>query len=93
MGAISTAVGIGAALSQLIAGSIVHQFGSSAGFLFLSGVAAAAFALLFFLMPETKNFIKGSSPAPKTSINPVQPKIRLTRKALRNRMKKVARRV
>jgi predicted MFS family arabinose efflux permease len=55
LGAITTAVGIGAALSQAIAGSIVHRVGSSAGFLFLAGVAAAAFAILYFFMPETRN--------------------------------------
>jgi MFS family permease len=53
LGAITTAVGIGAALSQLIAGSIVHHMGFHAGFLFLSAVAAAAFAILYFFMPET----------------------------------------
>jgi predicted MFS family arabinose efflux permease len=55
LGAINTAVGIGAALSQVIAGSIVHRAGSSAGFLFLAGVASAAFAILYFSMPETRN--------------------------------------
>jgi MFS family permease len=55
LGAISTAVGIGASLSQVIAGSIVHHFGSSAGFLFLAAVASAAFAILFFFMPETRD--------------------------------------
>jgi len=55
LGAITTAVGIGAALSQVIAGSIVHRVGSSAGFLFLAGVASAAFAILYFFMPETQN--------------------------------------
>jgi len=53
LGAIGMAVGIGASLSQVIAGSIVHHFGSSAGFLFLAAVAAAAFAILNFFMPET----------------------------------------
>jgi predicted MFS family arabinose efflux permease len=53
LGAISTAVGIGASLSQVIAGSIVHHAGSRAGFLFLAGVASAAFAILYFFMPET----------------------------------------
>ena len=37
LGAITTAVGIGAALSQVIAGSIVHHAGYRAGFLFLAG--------------------------------------------------------
>ena len=55
LGAITTAVGIGAALSQVIAGSIVHHVGFRAGFLFLAGVAAAAFAILYFFMPETRN--------------------------------------
>ena len=55
LGAISTAVGIGAALSQVIAGSIVHHAGYRAGFLFLAGVASAAFAILYFFMPETRN--------------------------------------
>jgi predicted MFS family arabinose efflux permease len=55
LGAISTAVGIGASLSQVIAGSIVHRAGFPAGFLFLSGVAAAAFAILYFFMPETRD--------------------------------------
>jgi predicted MFS family arabinose efflux permease len=55
LGAITTAVGIGAALSQVIAGSIVHHLGFRAGFLFLAGVASAAFAILYFFMPETRN--------------------------------------
>ena len=55
LGAIGTAVGIGASLSQAIAGSIVHHFGSNAGFLFLATVAAAAFGILYFLMPETRD--------------------------------------
>jgi predicted MFS family arabinose efflux permease len=55
LGAISTAVGIGASLSQVIAGSIVHHFGSNTGFLFLAAVASAAFGILYFFMPETRN--------------------------------------
>jgi predicted MFS family arabinose efflux permease len=54
LGAIATAVGIGASLSQVIAGSIVHHFNPNAGFLFLAAVAAAAFAILYFFMPETR---------------------------------------
>ncbi|HEY1217824.1 MAG: hypothetical protein ABSE42_17175 [Bryobacteraceae bacterium] len=63
LGAIATAVGIGASLSQVIAGSIVHHFGSSAGFLFLAAVAAAAFGILYFFMPETRD---------KLFLNPTQ---------------------
>jgi MFS family permease len=55
LGAISTAVGIGASLSQVIAGSMVHHFGSNAGFLFLAAVALAAFGILRFFMPETRD--------------------------------------
>ena len=53
LGAIATAVGIGAALSQTIAGAIVHHFDDRAGFLFLATVAAAALLMLWLLMPET----------------------------------------
>jgi MFS family permease len=55
LGAINTAVGIGASLSQVIAGSIVHHLGFNAGFLFLAAIAAAAFAILFLFMPETRD--------------------------------------
>jgi MFS family permease len=55
LGAISTAVGIGASLSQVIAGSIVHHFGSNTGFLFLAVVASVAFSILYFFMPESRD--------------------------------------
>jgi MFS family permease len=55
LGAISTAVGIGASLSQVIAGSIVHHFGSNVGFLFLGTVASVALGILYFFMPETRD--------------------------------------
>jgi MFS family permease len=61
-GVVTTAVGIGAALSQSIAGGIVHAFGYRAGFLFLSGVALAALAILYFLMPETGRRRDGAHP-------------------------------
>jgi MFS family permease len=66
LGAIGTAVGMGASLSQVIAGSIVHHFGSNAGFLFLAAVAAAALGILYFFMPETrdKQFLKPIQGAP-----------------------------
>lgn len=66
LGAISTAVGIGAAFSQTIAGSIVHHFSSNAGFLFLAAVALAAFTILYFFMPETRNkqFLNPTKGAP-----------------------------
>jgi predicted MFS family arabinose efflux permease len=44
----------------MIAGSIVHHFSFNAGFLFLAAIAAVAFGILYFLMPETrdKSFLK-----------------------------------
>jgi MFS family permease len=54
LGAIATAVGIGAALSQAIAGAIVHHSSFNTGFLFLAAIAAAAFGVLYFFMPETR---------------------------------------
>jgi MFS family permease len=56
LGAIATAVGIGAALSQTIAGTIVHHSSNNAGFLFLAAVAATALVILWRLMPETLNW-------------------------------------
>ncbi len=54
--AIATAVGIGAALSQTIAGAIVHHFSDRAGFLFLASVAGTAFVILWLFMPETADW-------------------------------------
>jgi predicted MFS family arabinose efflux permease len=55
LGAISTAVGIGASLSQVIAGAIVHHFGFNTGFLFLGGIALVALGIFYFFMPETRD--------------------------------------
>jgi predicted MFS family arabinose efflux permease len=55
LGAITTAVGIGASLSQVIAGSIAQHAGFRAAFLFLSAVAVVAFGILYFFMPETSD--------------------------------------
>jgi MFS family permease len=53
LGAVTTAVGIGASLSQVIAGSLVHHLGYRVGFLFLAAVALTALAAVYFFMPET----------------------------------------
>jgi MFS family permease len=55
-GAVSTAQGIGASLSNTVAGYIIVGAGYSAAFLFLGGIAAAAFLLYFLAMPETLRF-------------------------------------
>ena len=53
LGAIAAAVGIGAAISQAIVGAIVHHTNYTTGFLSCAAIATAAFALLWFFMPET----------------------------------------
>jgi MFS family permease len=53
-GAVSTAQGIGAALSTALAGLIIVRAGYSAAFLTLGAVAAAGFVLFLLVMPETQ---------------------------------------
>jgi predicted MFS family arabinose efflux permease len=53
LGAISTVFGLGAALSNSLAGIVVQEAGYSAAFLTLAGVAMAALALLWVAVPET----------------------------------------
>lgn len=55
LGALSTAFGIGAALSPGLAGLVVQGAGYDAAFLTLAGIAALAFLLLWLGMPETGN--------------------------------------
>jgi predicted MFS family arabinose efflux permease len=64
-GVVTTAVGVGAALSQSIAGGIVHRLGYHAGFLFLAAIAAAALILLWTAMPETRNASLGLDKQPR----------------------------
>jgi MFS family permease len=78
LGAIATAVGIGAALSQTIAGAIVHHFGNNAGFLFLASVAAAAFAILWLFMPETLELTAEASSDQDFRNPPQRPRVRTT---------------
>jgi predicted MFS family arabinose efflux permease len=52
-GALATMVGIGAALSNTIGGVLIQRFGYQASFTGLAGIALAAFALLWFTVPET----------------------------------------
>jgi predicted MFS family arabinose efflux permease len=67
LGTINTAVSVGASLSQVIAGSIVHHFDFRLGFLFLAAVATAGFFLLFFFMPETRDARVTSAPPTRNS--------------------------
>jgi predicted MFS family arabinose efflux permease len=53
-GAIQACLGIGAFLSNFIAGIVVKNVGYDAGFLMLAGIAVAGLALFHLAMPETK---------------------------------------
>ena len=53
-GALGTAVGLGAALSNGLGGWMAHSFGFAASFLGLAGVAVAAVGLLWTMIPETR---------------------------------------
>jgi MFS family permease len=53
LGALSTVFGLGAALSNGLAGFVVQAAGYSAAFLTLAAVAAAALMLLWLTVPET----------------------------------------
>ncbi|MGY4494096.1 MFS transporter [Pseudomonas sp. TE3610] len=53
LGAVTTAFGLGAALSGSLAGTVVQAAGYTAGFLTLAGVAVVAVLLLWLKMPET----------------------------------------
>lgn len=52
-GAVATAVGIGAFLSNGVAGFVAHRVGTTAAFLLLAAVAGAGLVLLALAMPET----------------------------------------
>jgi len=54
LGAIATAVGLGAALSNLVAGYVVDWIGYPGGFLFLAACAIGAFLAFYFGVPETR---------------------------------------
>lgn len=63
-GAIATAQGLGAALSTTAAGLVVAGAGYDAAFLFLAASAAAALALFWRAMPETRWPLDQQPPAP-----------------------------
>ncbi|MEZ0607919.1 MFS transporter [Fibrella sp. WM1] len=52
-GAIATAVGLGASLSNAFAGGILQRSNYNTAFLVLAGIAVAAVAVLWFFVPET----------------------------------------
>ncbi len=63
-GALGTAVGIGAALSNTYGGLLIQHFSYNASFLGLAGVAALAFSVLLFTFPETLRPVTQASASP-----------------------------
>jgi MFS family permease len=53
-GVVGTGLGIGAALSNIIAGHLADRFGTQVAFLALAGAAGCAFLLVATAMPETR---------------------------------------
>lgn len=63
LGAVTTAMGAGAALSNLIAGPIAAYAGYSAAFLTLAALAGLGLAVFWRLVPETRGAAEGGPPA------------------------------
>jgi MFS family permease len=53
-GIVGTATGIGASLSTVVAGYVTDAFGSGVAFLGLAMIAWLGFAVIAFMMPETR---------------------------------------
>jgi MFS family permease len=62
-GVVGTATGIGASLSNALAGFVSDKFGSEIAFLGLAAVAALGLAVIATLMPETRRAEDGKMPA------------------------------
>jgi MFS family permease len=64
-GALATAVGIGASLSNLLTGFVVREAGFDAGFLVLSTLALMALLIFWLGVPETGGRAAGAPIAPR----------------------------
>jgi predicted MFS family arabinose efflux permease len=71
LGAISTVFGLGAALSNSLAGIVVQEAGYSAGFLTLAAVALVALVLLWVAVPETVSGSNADSMALQSKAPPM----------------------
>ncbi len=69
-GALATATGIGASISNLMTGFIVKTGGYDAGFLVLAGIAAAALIFFGLAMPETRTDPPGLAESAPPSAHP-----------------------
>jgi MFS family permease len=56
-GVSSACWGLGAALSNTVAGWLVNAFGFSSAFLFLGACACGAFAIYSFAVPESRDYL------------------------------------
>lgn len=70
LGAISTVFGLGAALSNGLAGWVVRESGYNAAFLTLAAIAAVAFVLLWVAVPETSDISDRPVETPLPGANP-----------------------
>lgn len=68
LGAITTAWGVGAAVSNFVAGAIVVAAGYSVAFMSLGAIAGAGFAMYVIAMPETVATRSGGVPAAKQRV-------------------------
>jgi predicted MFS family arabinose efflux permease len=57
-GIVGTATGIGASLSNVLAGYVSDKLGSSVAFMGLAAVAALGLALIWLVMPETRRTVQ-----------------------------------
>lgn len=62
-GAIATAQGLGAFLSNSVGGLVAKHAGHNVAFLSLAGIAAAGLIFFWLLMPETRDWTPGDAPA------------------------------
>jgi MFS family permease len=72
-GAIQAALGVGAFLSNFLAGFVVKSLGHNAGFLGLAGVASVGLVFFALFMPETKehSIRESATPSPTAAPAPV----------------------
>jgi MFS family permease len=66
-GALATATGLGAALSNVVTGAVVQWAGFDAGFLVLAMIAAVALSYFAFAVPETRPSLKAIFPGSRAA--------------------------
>ncbi|MEH1776447.1 MFS transporter [Nostoc sp.] len=65
-GMLNTAIGVGAGLSNVLAGFVVKSAGYNVGFLILAAIAVVALAVFWFCVPETKTGVNRKA-SPQTA--------------------------